>query len=1403
MREEPTTTATGPPDLEPPERSRFAWPRLAKWAGGILAALILLVAAVLIFLNTGPGKRTLVRQISSLELASGLRVEIGRIEGSIYGDMIIHDLVLRDTRGVFLVSPRVHLDWRPFAYLNNHVLIHDLSSPLVVLVRPPELRPTPADPDAPLLPDLDIDIDRLLLQKVLIGKAVTGRSHQLTLGGAVHIADGRARIIADASADSGDRLALRLDAVPEEDRLDINGRLQAPADGLVASLSGLDEPVSVSITGAGRWQRWQGRLRAQSGGRQLAALDIRARDGRFMVNGPVRPGLILEGPVARLTSPALQLDLTADLEERRADLQLQLTSDALAISAEGLVDLGKNRFDHLNVNARLLTPGSIAENLSGRDVRATFILDGDFATPFIAYDIIAERLVFDETGVQGLRASGRAEVDAKRILIPVKARAQRITGLDNIAGGALRDVRIEGDFAYAAGKLISENLKIDSDRLDATAFVLADFEEGIYRGLLEGRLNNYRIEGFGIVSVTADLDLEAAGDDGFQIDGRFGIRTARLDNATVRDMLGGQAVLTGRVAMTPRGDFILSRLKGRSPEFTLLSGRGRYGVDGAVSLDIAARSARYGPLSFTVRGTAEDPEAVLRAARPGLGVQLRDLVARIESEATGYRVEATGETAYGPLFANVLIDTGPGPLTVNVSRARFAGMDLQGRLRQTPAGPFAGRLRMSGSGIEGTVRLAGVGESQGVDLVARANNARLPGDLNITIGRAVVDASLVLYDTPHLFADARIANATYGDWVLRRARAKVDYSGGRGHAQLVADGSSGTAFSLAANAALLPERYVVALNGSAGGVDFRLERPATIRERADGFIIEPATLVLPQGNVRFAGRLGDRSELESRFEDFDLAIVNIFVPGLGIGGRATGSLDYARTGGAFPTADAQIRIADFTRSSLSGVSEPVDIRFRGTLSPAGSADARALIRKGGTTIGRLVATMDAAPGGDAWTDRLARAPLDGGVRYNGPADVLFSFAGQSDQQLTGPVALAANFSGSLRNPRLTGLVRARNLVYENETFGTRVTRITLDGRFTNDRLVLTAFNGRAGEGTVRASGTVGLAAADGFPVNVKVDLNRARLARSEKIGTTVSGDLSITNSPAEAAIISGNLRLPELRYRIVREGSAEVTHLTGVHRKGEPVRVESRADRSPPSMWKLDIRVRADNQIFVTGMGLESEWEADLRIAGTTAHPRIIGELELVRGTYSFAGRRFTLDEGEIDFTGGELANPVIRISASTTVENIEAILNISGRAQNPQIAFTSSPSLPQDEVLSRILFGESIGNLSTFQAIQLAASLNTLSGGGGGGLNPLGQLQSASGIDRLQILGSDPATGRGTAIAAGQYLTNDVYVQIITDARGFTATQLEVALTKALSVLTQTGGAGGTSVNLRYSKDY
>jgi translocation and assembly module TamB len=1109
--------------------------------------------------------------------------------------------------------------------------------------------------------------------------------------------------------------------------------------------------------------------------------------------------------VDRLTAPQLDVDLFAGLNERRVNLKGTVRSPAMTADAQGLIDLGKSQFSALKINAALLTPGAIMEKVKGNDVRASIILDGPMATPFIDYDITARSIAFDATGIENLKASGRAVIDADRIRIPVNATATRVTGLNAAAGGLLQNLRVKGDFAYAAGKLISDNLKIDSNKIDATAIVLADIDNAIYRGALKGRVNDYKVDGVGIVNLNTDVELIPGPRGGFGLGGRFGVRTARWENASVRDFLGGNAVMSGRIGMTPEGKFTLAGLKGAAPNFTIHSGSGSYDTDGQVAFDATASSKQYGPLALTVRGTMERPQAVLRAARPNVGVQLTDVVAKLNGEAAGYRLEATGGSPYGPFFANVLIRTAQGPLTIDVTKARFAGIDMNGRIQQSAAGPFTGQLAMNGSGINGAVKLAAVGKVQGVDVNATASNAKLPGEADIVIGRAIVTASMLLTDQPQIKADAQIANAAYGAYVVRKARARVDYQGGRGRAQLVADGSSGVPFSVAVNAALRPDLYAVHMQGKAANIDFKLAQPAIIRVEQGGYRLEPATLVLPQGKVDLAGRFGDSTTAQARFKDFDLAIVNLASPGLGIGGRATGTLDYSQQGSAFPTATTRLAIADFRRSSLSAVSDPVSMNVEGKLSSAGG-DMRGLIREGNSTLGRFVATLAPPGDGASWAEQLQNAPLGGGIRYAGPADVLFSFAGMADQQLTGGLAVAADFSGKLADPRLNGVVRANALTYENETFGTRVTQMKLDGRFTNDHLEIRDFSGRAGDGTVQASGNVGLAADSGFPMAIAVKMDHARLARSEDITSVVSGTLNITNSAQTGGLIKGDLSLPETRYKVAWQGGTEIRELTGIRRKGAgpdalDQRLAARKAQAKPTDWKLDIRVRADNQIYVTGMGLDSEWKTDMRVTGTTAAPRVIGKIEVLRGRYSFSGHQFDLEQGIITFNGPML-NPTLAIKAETTIDSVTAGLQVTGSAQQPEIAFISTPTLPQDEILSRILFGENVANLSATQAIQLAAALNGLRGGSGG-LNPMGKLQGATGLDRIGIVGGDEATGRSTSLAVGQHISNNIYVEVITDSKGFTATQLEIALSKTLSLLSKTGTNAGSSANLRYSKDY
>src|SRR5690606_17816212 len=124
--------------------------------------------------------------------------------------------------------------------------------------------------------------------------------------------------------------------------------------------------------------------------------------------------------------------------------------------------------------------------------------------------------------------------DADQIVIPVAGRAARIRGLDTVAGGTLVQVRLDGDLAYSNGRILSDNLRLRSPRIDAKAIVIADLNRGFYTGAIDGRINDYRIESVGIFDIDTDADLETAPNGGFAIAGRVRARSTQLFNSGVR-----------------------------------------------------------------------------------------------------------------------------------------------------------------------------------------------------------------------------------------------------------------------------------------------------------------------------------------------------------------------------------------------------------------------------------------------------------------------------------------------------------------------------------------------------------------------------------------------------------------------------------------------------------------------------------------------------------------------------------------------------------------------------------------------------------------------------------------------------------------------------------------------------
>jgi translocation and assembly module TamB len=232
--------------------------------------------------------------------------------------------------------------------------------------------------------------------------------------------------------------------------------------------------------------------------------------------------------------------------------------------------------------------------------------------------------------------------------------------------------------------------------------------------------------------------------------------------------------------------------------------------------------------------------------------------------------------------------------------------------------------------------------------------------------------------------------------------------------------------------------------------------------------------------------------------------------------------------------------------------------------------------------------------------------------------------------------------------------------------------------------------------------------------------------------------------------------------------------------------------------WALDVSLKAPRRVYLRGRGLDLEMSLDAHVGGTTARPRLSGVARVVRGDYDFAGKRFVFDNRGVVYLSTRPEEIRLDLTATRDDPALTAVVQIKGTAADPDISLTSSPVLPNDEVLSQVLFGRSASQLSSFEAAQLASALSALSGNGGFDL--VGNLRSFARLDRLS-LGGDEASG--VTVSGGKYLTDDVYLELTGGGREGPSAQVEWRIGRSLSLLSRLAGQQDAKIAIRWRRDY
>jgi translocation and assembly module TamB len=1443
------------------QQSKKRAPKLRKlflgFLGGLALLLLLVPAALFLWLGSDSGRAFLERQIAEQTAASSTaRVELVGLKGSVPWNFTFDQLHIADAEGIWLTADGARFVLHPLQLLSLHIHVSEIYFDNVTLFRMPPAQEeeaqqvSEAPEGAELFPELPtFTLEYLGISHLHIKEDVMGKELDLAAWAEANNIDKQTLLslhVARAGALDVDEFqeGIAVELLRREESLFVDAELKEPGGGFLSVLAGLPPRArfTMALGGKGPAEDWQGSLRART--ERLSAeeridldLDLALSlpqvgfpDGAtFAANGHVKSAELLpEGPAQELIGESLDIALRTAVEgDARLLLQsLQILGKGLQLDASGVLATDKNTFE-LSTALKLLRPS----DLLPADVRLSGL------TPLI------------------LKASG--SLDAPKLRLDLKADACEAGGVD------LQKLMLQAsaDLGDAvAGELelsIEEAALADSGIAPGPAYIIIDAEaQGSSIDVVLREAAAFGLAGNARVQVReAQVSEEQGGvgngsrvlvDAGISIEENFALLPPELRN------LLGPSLLFVAAAQIHEEHIVLEKaglnatgadlnVRGRfAPDNGTFSARGELDIPelgilelGILELGIlevqAGDKGLSGPLGLRFRadGSAERFTAGFNASSPQivLGPELlRQFALDVRAEglpdavqgrldcSLGFRDERlTAGSSFAMDNATILVEdfdfrAGKARASSEILRFNTETQLAEGRiladipdlgLMEGLGGPSAAgslNLDLRASNPDGTQQLQV--NAAGKDLEYEASSLedfKLEGRLrledDLPVGRAVM----------------KVRNARSADVLLQDAELKFQGKPEKANLGITMKGRALEPFNLNSDMGYSIVDDVVrisleSLDGVFSDIPLRLRNRAEILLQGQGFRSEALELDLGEGSLRLAeGFLSEEDLLiEADIEDLALESLQTFVQ-QAVTGRLDAKLS-ARGKAAEPSLNLSALVEGFSLQEGPAAKAP---KLR--LEMKAAAEAGELTAEG-EVLGlgpealqgrvRMPLALSLAPPSFSFSeeDRLD-AELMGKVDLS-PLPEIFDLG---DTLLEGFVDLNMEIAGSIGEPDLLGSLDYGNGRFENLEAGVFFQNITASAAFEGERINLKSLRADDGiGGALDAKGSYTFGGDSASAYEAELSLNGTRLVSLPNVKAAASGDLSISGDKDAAELTAMlttkgvNIEIPSSPPSVT---TLEYEHVNATRRKKKD---EPQGEGGGYPLT-IDARVDMPNRVFVRGRGMDIELAGFLTAKGTTPMPAIAGELSAVRGRISFAGRTFIVSEGEVFLDGRIPPSPLLNISARGKAGDIIAIVSVRGPADDFSLSLSSEPALPEDEVISHILFGRSVSELNPVQAIILADSYRTLSGGGGPGI--MAKARNFLGVDQLNV-GTDEESG-GVDVGVGKYLREDVYLEfeqnVETGARG---ARVEVEITPEISVESSTNTDGG-GIGVNWKKNF
>ena len=1419
--------------------------RLLRWLGVAAAALVVLFAAI----QTGPAKRVLASLGGTFLSGGGVTVTISDLEGFIPTNMRVGAVTLADRQGEFARMKDLRLVWHPLALLSATIEVETLEAAKLSLARKPDLPPASAATSisGAGLP-MRVALDRLAIGEIDIAEAVAGQAATLGFSASARIMEPARGLSFGFALDRRDAEGSAkgtLGYVPETQILHIDVQAREPEGGLMARLAKMDgfPAIEAEIKGQGPLETWNGTINLTAGATAAisGAVSIRREGKGHRVALGISADLehLLPANLAPLFEGVSKIAATA-----LVDAPMQVQIETLTARTAGFDASVTGRVDGAAGTANL------AFDVTGRDAArfATLLpkpawkslhldgtLRGAFSGPALAMNLAALDFGASGYGARGLDVRAGTMPDGKGGLVwKVDGNA---VGLHESAARTTEPLSESGSFslsgtmpARGAATLTEARVNLAALDLRFTGRVAADAVEGALR------LTRLDLPAFSPLagrplkgSVTFDADFSPKGPPG---EIRVRMNAASKDVATgipiIDGLFGGDAALAGVVAYGTDGAVVVDGLKLSAVGLSL-------NVDGCIDHKAANLSARASlpdlkRVDPQLEGRAEgqatfdgslDALAVkVRLAVPeggamgkpvqGLAINLnvRDLTghpdadARLEGRVEGKPVTGAASLSSAAGGTRAQLDLAVGSVVAKGGVSISSEALLDGRIA------FAARDLADLSALALT-ELAGTAEAnlaftvedgkQRIVVDATADKVRAAGTaLNAArIALSVVDPA----GAPALNGTAEISGLLAQGLRVDKATLLANGTGDGSTALKLDTNVQDTV--LAATARLTPSAdttvlRIDTLRASKGRTILALSQPATFTLARGAVTLDRLALATDGGSATVRGKAGEMLDLDVDLRNLPLALAALADPKLDLSGTLTGTAKLSGPAAA-PSGNYDLTISRMSKPDLAraGVG-PLNVKAKGALVSG--------------RVGLDVGVFGPSLSGVAVTGSvpLGAGAMDVNVKGSIALGIANAMLATSGARTSGTAIIDAQIRGTPADPQAGGTVRITDARFDDTVNGVSLDRI--DGVITaTDRsLMITSLTARTPNGgNVAVKGDVQLDPVGGFPGNMEITLQNAGLVSNELMRLIADGHLAMSGAFATRPRLIGRFDVKSLDIYIPDKlpGGADmldVRHVNagpgqnGPRRTAAGGKAAGKNGRKAPDadfVAALDLAINAPNNVFVRGMGIESELGGKLTLKGTSAAPVTVGAFEMRRGRFDVLGRRLDFTRGKVTFNG--TTDPDLDFVAETRSTDLTAKILVSGAASRPQVSFASTPELAQDEILARLLFNKSAGSLSASQAVQVAQTVAQFSGGRPGVIE---NVRRSLGVDSLDV-GADAAGG---AIGVGKRLNDRVYLGVRQGTSpGSSRATIDIDVTKNIRIRGATGADGSTEAGVGVQWDY